>query len=118
MTTPPPHLDPAASGRLHEVQIRRAPRVRPFALIGVLCGLVAGLGVGLAFPSSDGLSRAQGTGMLLLFSIPLGLALGLACFAWAVWRSRRASVTAQARVDVLQPELGEVQPGPDDEPAP
>ncbi len=90
--------------QLHVVQIRRAPKLRTFVVLGILLGALVGTIVGFGFPESESLSRAQAAGWVLLISVPLFVVLSLAIYLAIDRRSRKRASAAEATLSVEQPD--------------
>ncbi|AXH35040.1 hypothetical protein DVJ78_06095 [Humibacter sp. BT305] len=70
---------PPASGLVETrqaVQVRRAPRYYRFIILGLLLGAVVTLGVTWMFPEQPDFGRWQVAGLLALFVVPVGAAVG------------------------------------------
>ena len=58
------------------MQVRRAPRYYRFLIFGLLIGGLVTLGVTWMFPEQPDFSRLQVAGLLAIFVLPIGAALG------------------------------------------
>ncbi|WP_378148008.1 hypothetical protein ACFJGV_07475 [Cnuibacter sp. UC19_7] len=93
---------PPASGleTRQAVQVRRAPRYYRFIILGLLLGGLVTLGVTWMFPEQPDFPRWQVAGLLALFVVPVGAAVGaLVALLIDAASRRRARVVEVEHID-------------------
>lgn len=79
-----------------EVQIRRAPRIGVFLIVGAMLGALATLVLTSLFPADPSVGFAASYGYFLLYGLPAGLLLGgvvgIVVDVVSVRRARRVTV--------------------------
>ena len=93
-----------------EVSIRRAPRYARFLLAGAALGVIAALVATSVFPVDKNVGFGAMFGYLLLYGVPIGLALGAATAVLLDRRAtRRAGTVIAGKMSVRAPS-GEQNP--------
>ena len=72
-----------------QAQLRRAPKLAPFVVLGAGLGFVLTLILTSLFPSDPSIGFAALSGYFAIFGVTAGLALGIVCWLILDWRSRR-----------------------------
>jgi hypothetical protein len=117
---------PQATATIHrsEANIRRAPKIPVFIVLGALIGGLVTIGLTVSFPVDQTVGLPATVGYFLLYGIPAGMALGalVAIVLDRVSARRTSTVTVeQTIVDPLpyedddEPAAADAPP-PDDEP--
>jgi hypothetical protein len=93
-----------------EVSIRRAPRYARFLLVGAALGVIAALIATSVFPVDKNVGFSAMFGYLLLYGVPIGLALGAATAVLLDRRATRRATTVIAGKMTVQAPSGEQDP--------
>ena len=72
-----------------QAQLRRAPKLAPFVVLGAGLGFVLTLILTSLFPSDPSVGFAALSGYFAIFGVTAGLALGIVWWLILDWRSRR-----------------------------
>ena len=72
-----------------QAQLRRAPKLAPFVVLGGGLGFVLTLILTSLFPSDPSIGFAALSGYFAIFGVTAGLALGIVWWLILDWRSRR-----------------------------
>ena len=72
-----------------QAQLRRAPKLAPFVVLGAGLGFVLTLILTSLFPSDPSIGFAALSGYFAIFGVTAGLALGIVWWLILDWRSRR-----------------------------
>ena len=72
-----------------DAQLRRAPKLAPFVVLGGGAGLIATLALTSLFPADPTIGIATLSGYFSIFGVTAGLTIGILWWLILDWRSRR-----------------------------
>lgn len=98
---------PSVASEEHRVQIRRAPKVSVFLVLGALVGMLGALVSTAAFEVDPLVGFAATCGYLCVYFVPAGLLLGALVALALDARSRRRSKSVTVAHDSVSPSQAE-----------